>query len=127
MALIRFHDGTSQQVSATTGKRIWEVLQGEVEPTEREVLVVERVARVYLSWHNAPVSYVEAHLSVIAGQVVNLWMVESQSGLNGLRMAQTPIVASGPDPTLPELVAFSRKWGLVDAAGRPTDLARAYM
>lgn len=127
MALLRFFDGKNAEVSAATGARIWAILNGEAEPeNEKEEAVATKVKAIYLNYHNAPDSYIEAHFDNIARMVVGSWMVAAEPSGNYQHVVRVA-VATRPDPTHTWNIEFSKKWGLLDSLGRPTDKARRYM
>lgn len=61
MAVVEFTNGRRRFCSAAQGRRIWQVLNGEIEPSKQEATYCSYVRRVYLSRMNAPHSYQERY------------------------------------------------------------------
>lgn len=118
MAVVHFHDGRKEIVSPEVGASIWKVLNGEIEPTKEQVKFCAQVTRVFLNWSNAPDSYIEKHLAVIASQIVGSWMVAYGVGGGSIRPTR-------PEPSDTEMIAFCERWGLT-VNGYASQLATKY-
>lgn len=126
MAWIKFNDGKDAKCSAETGRRIWDILNGNAEPDEREEAVANRVAKIYLNWHNAPDDYIEKHKDSIFRKAVCEWIVGEDTIGGAFGVAeQKRAVFTRPEPNDKENLAFCKKWGLLKG-GQATALARQY-
>lgn len=65
MALVKFFDGRGVELSAEKGLAIWQVLNGQLEPTHEQEKFCEKVLKIYLNWRNAPDDYVLDRLPVL--------------------------------------------------------------
>jgi hypothetical protein len=114
MALVYYHNedknGNQRReiISAKQGTDIWQILKGEVEPTEAQQDFVDGVERVILSWRDAPASYIEANLEMLREHVVMNWTRNRQGDY------------TRPEPDDAANWDFSRKYGLWDAHGKST-------
>ncbi len=98
MAIIKFHNGTQETVSADIGAMIWGILQSEIEPNEKQEAYVASVADVILSWRNAPDSYIKRNLPICRRFGLNDW-VYSRDGM--------PVKPEGDFGW-----KFAKRWGL---------------
>jgi len=65
MALCKLASGQGIELTAEKGLAIWQVLQGQVEPTPEQEAFCMKVTKIYLNWHNAPLDYLLDRLSIL--------------------------------------------------------------
>lgn len=102
MAFVRFIDGTEKTIKLEQAKKLWSVLNNEVEPTPEQQAFCDRVKHLYISWRKAPDSYLYANKQYIAPMVKDSWIVNSQG------------VPLRPDPTDKDCIRVSHALKLVD-------------
>ena len=108
MAVIHFNNGEKKIITREQGKVIWEVLNGDVEPTAEQEEYCLRIKNFYMGWRNAPDSYIEANKDVIFPMAIREWMV-SRDG-----------IPSRPEDS--KSWTFAKRWGLW-YQGSKTELA----
>lgn len=81
MAHIRLNNGTTQSLSHEKAVVIWNILQGNQEPTEEQDKFCSKVHAVYLNYLNkdCPVDYIQYHREAIRQQIQHTY----QSDFNG--------------------------------------------
>jgi hypothetical protein len=102
MAVIRYHTAKEDEnVPAEKGIRYWQLMTGEVDGTEAEMVLCGEIKDISLNWRNAPDSYIKARKHVIFPMVLMAWMCDA----NG--------VPTRPDPSNSFAVGFAHKWEML--------------
>lgn len=65
MAIVKLSDGSQRILNNEQATALWQVLNGEVEPTKEQEAFAARVDKIYLNRHKAPKSYIDAHFDII--------------------------------------------------------------
>jgi hypothetical protein len=98
MALIRFHDDTTDSVSAEYGLQVYKVLNGKDEGTPELQEYCIRVKSVHLNWRKADDEWIKDNFRKFKDKAKDEWYVDNQG-----------------NPTRPQYDAdwtLAKKWNL---------------
>lgn len=76
MAVIKFISGKRLEISGDAALKLWEVLNAEREPTEKEGEYCGRIESLYMNWRTAPDSYLRANKRAVSRICKSEWMVD---------------------------------------------------
>lgn len=78
MAHVLLVNGSSASIPHEKAKVIWEVLQGNIEPTPEQEKFCNNVKAIYLNWLNedTPLSYIQANSRRIKLDILERYQVD---------------------------------------------------
>jgi hypothetical protein len=112
MAMVIFKNGKTRELTNEQGTKLWEGLQHPEGLDEHQLDYLQSIKHLYLNWHHAPDSYIEANLDSIIPIVLNDWRVNERG---------KPLY-----PYSDEAKAFASKWNLY-YMGQPTAKVNDYL